>query len=172
MNLFICQQSISRVLASKTLHCAQNVIPIVESTLRYGSGYSFTSFVIKGVEKWVLNSDHMDSVPFKEIFQKLFLHKRHAHDTNHVPYYHGRSRAFLFTTVARLWARIARYSDWIWLESWGTEVRFPEGGKRFFSFPQSSDWLWCPPSLLSTGYCGLSPGSKVAEVWSWPLTSM
>jgi hypothetical protein len=31
----------------------------------------------------------------------------------------------------------------------------PGGGKRFFSAPQHPDWLWSPPSLLSTGHQGV-----------------
>jgi len=37
---------------------------------------------------------------------------------------------------------------------------------------QSPGRLWGPPSLLPNGYWGSFPGSKVAGVWSWPLTSI
>jgi hypothetical protein len=30
----------------------------------------------------------------------------------------------------------------------------PGTGKRFFSIPQRTDWLWGPPNLLSDGYRG------------------
>jgi hypothetical protein len=38
---------------------------------------------------------------------------------------------------------------------WGSN---PGLGKRFFSSPQCPDMLWGPPSLLSKGYGGFSPG--------------
>jgi hypothetical protein len=76
INLFVCQQSIWHVLTSKSLHSAHHII--VQSSLHYSSGYSLTSSVMKHVEKWVLNSDRRDSVPFKEISQKHFLHKTYT----------------------------------------------------------------------------------------------
>jgi hypothetical protein len=30
----------------------------------------------------------------------------------------------------------------------------PGRGKTFFSIPESTDWFWDPPSLLSNGYQG------------------
>jgi hypothetical protein len=40
------------------------------------------------------------------------------------------------------------------LDVWGS---IPGRGKRFFSSSQRPDLLWCPPSLLSSGYHGLFP---------------
>jgi len=40
-----------------------------------------------------------------------------------------------------------------------------------FSSLLHPDWLLGPPSLLSNGYCGFFPCSKVAGAWSWPFTS-
>jgi hypothetical protein len=45
----------------------------------------------------------------------------------------------------------------------GVGVRVP-GGSRIFSSPRRPDRFWGPPSLLSNGYRGLSPGGKAAGV--------
>jgi hypothetical protein len=57
-----------------------------------------------------------------------------------------------------------------WLDDRGVGVRVPVGSKMFTS-PCSPDRFWGPPSFLTNGYGGLSPGSKTAVAWSWPLTS-
>jgi hypothetical protein len=41
-----------------------------------------------------------------------------------------------------------------------------------FSWPLRPDRLWCPPSLLSSGYWGLFPGGKATGAWSLQLTSI
>jgi hypothetical protein len=43
-------------------------------------------------------------------------------------------------------------------------------GKRFFITPQCPDRLWCPPSLLQSGYRELYQGRKATGSWSSPLT--
>jgi hypothetical protein len=45
------------------------------------------------------------------------------------------------------------------------------GKGKTFSSSQRPHRLWCPRSLLSNAYRGLFPGGKVADAWSWPLTS-
>jgi hypothetical protein len=64
-------------------------------------------------------------------------------------------------------------------------VRSPAGAKDFFLYPPCPDRLWCPPSLLSSGYRSPFPGRKArperdadhsppsrAKVWMiWSHTS-
>ena len=48
----------------------------------------------------------------------------------------------------------------------------PGSGKRFFAPHQCPHWLWSPPSLLFSGYCGCFPEHRVACAGSLPLTSI
>jgi hypothetical protein len=50
-------------------------------------------------------------------------------------------------------------------------VRYLERERESFNFYVCSDRLWGPPSLPS-GARVFFPGGKVAEAWSWPLTSI
>jgi hypothetical protein len=43
--------------------------------------------------------------------------------------------------------------------------------RRLLRLAESRWRFWGPPSLLSNGYRRLSPWSKAAGVWIWPLTS-
>jgi hypothetical protein len=43
---------------------------------------------------------------------------------------------------------------------------------EFFFSPPRPDLLWGPPSLLSSGYWGSSPGGKAVGAWSWSHTSI
>jgi hypothetical protein len=47
----------------------------------------------------------------------------------------------------------------------------PGRDKKLFS-TQRWDRLWCPPSLLSSGYRWVFPRGKSAGAWSWQLTSI
>jgi hypothetical protein len=55
------------------------------------------------------------------------------------------------------------------LDGWGSEF-WSHGRERFFSPPRHPERFLGPPNLLTNGYQGLFPGSKVAGAWSWSLS--
>jgi hypothetical protein len=67
---------------------------------------------------------------------------------------------YISVTLRSNYVRNNRCAEPGWrLDGRGVGVRIPVGAKIFFS-PRRPDRFWDPPSLLSNGYQGLSPGVK------------
>jgi len=64
----------------------------------------------------------------------------------------------------------SQYSDQTTVSTTG--IRFSAGTQDgFLPSPSRPDCLFCPLSLLFSGYRGLFPQGKAIGTWSWPLTS-
>jgi hypothetical protein len=72
---------------------------------------------------------------------------------------------FYFITLAQWYSAGLR-------TGWMIGGSSPGRGWENFSLPPRPELLWDPSILLPNGYQGSFPGSKAAEAWSWPLTSI
>jgi len=64
---------------------------------------------------------------------------------------------------------LSQYGDWA--TSWKTGTRFP-GGAGIFSHLRTQTGSGTHSASYPMGTRGSFSGSKMAEAWSWPLTSI
>jgi hypothetical protein len=76
----------------------------------------------------------------------------------------------LFCTVSKSCGSAVSIMTGYGLTNQGVRVWVPVG-TRILTSPYCPDWLWDPPSLLSSGYLGIFTQGKATRTWSWPLIS-